>query len=150
MMKLFGKKKRTSSAHGLIAPNSYKMKTSTKIAIFNFTVAFATTALTCFFPEISLGADQGIGDIGNNITENSKGVAEALQYVGYAGGVGSAVWGCFDMYQAGNGRGNATYASGGKKMLIGALLLGIGAVIGSGSTTIFGTDETTGLDDLGL
>ncbi len=70
--------------------------------------------------------------------------------MGYAGGVGSAVWGCFDMYQAGNGRGNSTYAGGGKKIIIGALLLGIGALLTSGSVTLFGADQTEGFTELGL
>lgn len=115
-----------------------------------FSIAFISmSAIFLLFPELSL-AETSFGDIGNNLTENSKGIAEALKFIGFTGGTGSAVWGCFDLYQAGNGRGNATYSSGGKKIMVAVLLLGISSLVGSGSTTLFGTDQTTGLDELGI
>jgi len=36
------------------------------------------------------------------------------------------------------------------KVLIGSVLLGLGEALGSGSATLFGSDQTSGLNDLGL
>ncbi len=124
-----------------------------------YTVCFLFVAVTCLFPELSLAdttgtgttTAKGFGQMGLTISENTKGIAKAVEYLGYTGGVGSAVWGCFDMYNAGNGRGNATYADGGRKIMIGAGLLGLFALLGAGSATMFGTDNAAGgLKDLGL
>jgi hypothetical protein len=54
------------------------------------------------------------------------------------------------MYKAAHGQGNSTHAKGLTKILIGALALGIGEFLGSGSATLFGSDQTSGLGELGL
>ncbi len=126
------------------------MKISSKIIMFNYILSFLIAVITCLFPEIS-HADIGLGDVGNNITANAKGVAEAVQFIGYVGGVVCVVWGCFDLYKANDNQGGGTsYAGGFKKILIGVLLLAIGAIISVGSVTLFSTDEADGLTDLGL
>jgi hypothetical protein len=55
------------------------------------------------------------------------------------------------MYKAAHGQGNATHGKGLVKLLIGALALGIGEFLGSGSATLFGSDQaSSGLGELGL
>ena len=60
------------------------------------------------------------------------------------------VWGCVDMYKATKRQGESTYPGGLIKILVGAVLLGLGETLGSGSATLFGTDQTSGMSDLGL
>ena len=57
-----------------------------------------------------------------------------------------------DMYKASKSQSgqSGNYAPGVAKVVIGALALGIGEFLGSGSATLFGSDQTTGLDELGL
>ena len=57
---------------------------------------------------------------------------------------------CVDMYKATHNQGQATHARGLTKIIVGALLLGIGEFLGSGSATLFGSDQTSGLGELGL
>jgi hypothetical protein len=55
------------------------------------------------------------------------------------------------MYKAAHGQGQSTHAKGITKILIGAGLLGIGEFLGSGSATLFGSDQAaSGLGELGL
>ena len=60
--------------------------------------------------------------------------------------------GRIDMYKASKSQTgqSGNYAPGIAKVVIGALALGIGEFLGSGSATLFGSDQTTGLDELGL
>ncbi len=109
----------------------------------------ALSAIYLFSPEALL-ASVGFGDIGENVAENAKGVAKGITMSGYALAIGMGVWGGVDMYKASKSQGQTTYASGLSKVIIGALLLGIGEFLGSGSTTLFGSDQTSGLDDLGI
>ena len=76
--------------------------------------------------------------------EAAQRAADALQAMG--------VWGCVDMYKASKAQSgqSGNYAPGIAKVVIGALALGIGEFLGSGSATLFGSDQTTGLDELGL
>lgn len=106
-------------------------------------------AVWLFAPELAHAA-VAFGEIGQNVAENAKGVAKGITMGGYAAGAGMGVWGCIDMYKAGKGQGQSTYAGGLTKVLIGALALGIGELLGSGSATLFGSDQTSGLSDLGL
>lgn len=55
-----------------------------------------------------------------------------------------------DMYKATRQQGQSTYTSGIIKLLIGAIILGLGETLGSGSATLFGSDQTSGLGELGL
>ncbi len=109
----------------------------------------ALSAIYLFSPEVLL-ASVGFGDIGENVAENAKGVAKGITMAGYATGAGMGVWGCVDMYKASKNQGQTTYAGGLSKVIIGALALGLGEFLGSGSTTLFGSDQTSGLDDLGI
>ena len=100
-------------------------------------------------PEIAHAA-VAFGEIGQNVAANAKGVAKGITMGGYAAGAGMGVWGCVDMYKAGKGQGQSTYAGGITKVIVGALALGIGEFLGSGSATLFGSDQTSGLGELGL
>ena len=55
-----------------------------------------------------------------------------------------------DMYKATKNQGQSTYAGGLTKVVIGALALGLGEFLGSGSATLFGSDQTSGMGELGL
>ena len=55
-----------------------------------------------------------------------------------------AVWTCT------KNQGQSTYAGGLTKVVIGALALGLGEFLGSGSATLFGSDQTSGMGELGL
>lgn len=112
----------------------------------------AVFAVWIFAPEIA-NAAVAFGEIGQNVAENSKGVAKGITMGGFMTGTGMAVWGCVDMYKAAKsqGQGNTTYAGGIAKVVVGGLLLGIGEFLGSGSATLFGSDQSSsGLNELGL
>ena len=102
-----------------------------------------------FAPHIAYAA-VAFGEIGQNVAENAKGVAKGITMGGYAAGAGMGLWGCFDMYKAGKGQGQGGYPSGIAKVLVGALALGLGEFLGSGSATLFGSDQTSGLGELGI
>ena len=115
-----------------------------------FTVAcMGMAAVWLFAPEI-VHAAVTFGEIGQNIADNSKGVARGITMAGYAAGAGMGVWGCVDMYKATKNQGQSTYAGGLTKVVIGALALGLGELLGSGSATLFGSDQTSGMGELGL
>ena len=111
----------------------------------------AAAAVWLFAPELAFAAVT-FGDIGQNVADSAKGVAKGVTMVGFASGAGMGVWGCVDMYKASKnqGQGQGGYASGITKVVVGAALLGIGEFLGSGSATLFGSDQTSGLGDLGL
>lgn len=100
-------------------------------------------------PDMAL-AVVAFGEIGSNVAENAKGVAKGITMGGYAAGAGMGVWGCVDMFNASKGRSESTYTKGLSKVVVGALALGIGEFLGSGSATLFGADQTTGLGELGI
>ena len=95
-------------------------------------------------------ADPLTDKIGQNVADNSKGVAKGITMAGYAAGAGMGVWGTIDMYKATKNQGQSTYAGGLTKVIIGALALGLGELLGSGSATLFGSDQTSGMGELGL
>jgi len=109
----------------------------------------AITAIWVFAPVIAQAA-VAFGEIGQNVADNAKGVAKGITMAGFATGVGMGVWGCIDMYKAAHSNGQQSPAKGLTKVIIGALLLGVGEFLGSGSATLFGSDQTTGLGELGL
>ena len=106
-------------------------------------------AVALFAPEITQAAVT-FGEIGQNVAENAKGVAKGITLAGYAAGAGMGVWGTVDMYKATKNQGQSTYAGGLTKVVIGALALGLGEFLGSGSATLFGSDQTSGMGELGL
>ena len=115
-----------------------------------FTVAcMGMAAVWLFAPEI-VHAAVTFGEIGQNIADNSKGVARGITMAGYAAGAGMGLWGTVDMYKATKNQGQSTYAGGLTKVMIGALALGLGELLGSGSATLFGSDQTSGMGELGL
>lgn len=114
------------------------------------TVVFTgMAAVWLFTPEI-IHAAVTFGEIGQNVAESAKGVAKGITLAGYATGAGMGVWGCVDMYKATKNQGQSTYAGGLTKVVIGALALGLGEFLGSGSATLFGSDQTSGMGELGL
>ena len=119
----------------------------TAVSPLRFTAVFmGMAAVWLFAPEIAHAAVT----FGQNIADNSKGVAKGITMAGYAAGAGMGVWGTVDMYKATKNQGQSTYAGGLTKVLIGALELGLGELLGSGSATLFGSDQTSGMGDLGL
>ena len=113
--------------------------------------SLCAAAVWLFAPELAQAAVT-FGDIGHNVADSAKGVAKGITVTGFAAGAGMGVWGCVDMYKASKAQSgqSGNYAPGIAKVVIGALALGIGEFLGSGSATLFGTDQTTGLDELGL
>lgn len=115
-----------------------------------FTVAcMGMAAVWLLAPEI-VQAAVTFGEIGHNIADNSKGIAKGITMAGYTAGAGMGVWGTVDMYKATKNQGQSTYAGGLTKVIIGALALGLGELLGSGSATLFGSDQTSGMGELGL
>lgn len=126
------------------------IKNTFSVSPVRFTVAcMGMAAVWLFAPEI-VHAAVTFGEIGQNIADNSKGVARGITMAGYAAGAGMGVWGTVDMYKATKNQGQSTYAGGLTKVVIGALALGLGELLGSGSATLFGSDQTSGMGDLGL
>ena len=122
----------------------------TTVSPLRFTAAcLGMAAVWLYAPEI-VHAAVTFGEIGQNVADNSKGVAKGITMAGYAAGAGMGVWGTVDMYKATKNQGQSTYAGGLTKVLIGALALGLGELLGSGSATLFGSDQTSGMGDLGL
>ena len=126
------------------------IKNTASVSPVRFTVAcMGMAAVWLFAPEI-VHAAVTFGEIGENVAENAKGVAKGVTLAGYASGAGMGVWGCVDMYKATKRQGESTYPGGLIKILVGAVLLGLGETLGSGSATLFGADQTSGMSDLGL
>lgn len=126
------------------------IRNTASVSPVRFTVAFmGMAAVWLFAPEI-VQAAVTFGEIGQNVADNSKGVAKGITMAGYAAGAGMGVWGTVDMYKATKNQGQSTYAGGLTKVIIGALALGLGELLGSGSATLFGSDQTSGMGELGL
>ena len=126
------------------------IKNTASVSPVRFTVAFmGMAAVWLFAPEI-VQAAVTFGEIGQNVADNSKGVAKGITMAGYAAGAGMGLWGTVDMYKATKNQGQNTYAGGLTKVIIGALALGLGELLGSGSATLFGSDQTSGMGELGL
>ena len=126
------------------------IKNTFSVSPVRFTVACMGMAAVWLFAPERVHAAVTFGEIGQNIADNSKGVARGITMAGYAAGAGMGVWGCVDMYKATKNQGQSTYAGGLTKVVIGALALGLGELLGSGSATLFGSDQTSGMGDLGL
>ena len=125
------------------------IKNTASASPVRFTVAcMGMAAVWLFAPEI-VHAAVTFGEIGQNIADNSKGVARGITMAGYAAGAGMGLWGTVDMYKATKNQGQSTYAGGLTKVMIGALALGLGELLGSGSATLFGSDQTSGRGEMG-
>ena len=126
------------------------IRNTASVSPVRFTVAcMGMAAVWLFAPEI-VQAAVTFGEIGQNVADNSKGVAKGITMAGYAAGAGMGVWGTIDRYKATKNQGQSTYAGGLTKVIIGALALGLGELLGSGSATLFGSDQTSGMGELGL
>ena len=126
------------------------IKNTFSVSPLRFTAAcLGMTAVWLYAPEIAQAAVT-FGEIGQNVADNAKGVAKGITLTGYAAGAGMGVWGTVDMYKATKNQGQSTYAGGLTKVVIGALALGLGELLGSGSATFFGSDQTSGMGELGL
>lgn len=112
-------------------------------------VAIGCGAVWLWCPDLAQAAVT-FGEMGQNVAENAKGVAKGVTYAGYAAGTTMGVLGFTEMYKASKSQGQATYHGGIIKLLVGALALGLGEFLGSGSATIFGSDQTSGLGELGI
>ncbi len=112
-------------------------------------VAIGCCAVWLFGPELAQAAVT-FGEMGENVSVNAKGVAKGVTYAGYAAGATMGVLGFVEMYKASKSQGQSTYHGGIVKILVGALALGLGEFLGSGSASIFGSDQTTGLGELGI
>ena len=110
----------------------------------------AMLACVLYASEI-VAAAVALGEIGQNVAENAKGAAKGIMFFGYAMATGMFLWGGFELYKASRqGGGGATYPGGFIKIGVAMLILGVSTVIGSASATFFGSDQTTGLSELGL
>ena len=126
------------------------VKNTFSVSPLRFTSVFMGMAhVWLFAPEI-VHAAVTFGEMGENVADNAKGVAKGITLAGYAAGAGMGVWGTVDMYKATKNQGQSTYAGGLTKVVIGALALGLGELLGSGSATLFGSDQTSGMGELGL
>ena len=126
------------------------VKNTFSVSPLRFTAVFmGMAAVWLFAPEI-VHAAVTFGEMGENVADNAKGVAKGSTLAGYAAGAGMGVWGTVDMYKATKNQGQSTYAGGLTKVIIGALALGLGELLGSGSATLFGSDQTSGMGELGL
>lgn len=111
--------------------------------------ALAMAGVWLLGPELAHAAVT-FGEIGENVAESSKGIAKGITMAGYAGGTGMGVWGFVEMFKAGKRQGDATYGGGFTKLLIAGGVLALGEMLGSGSATLLGSDQTTGLGELGI
>ena len=126
------------------------VKNTFSVSPLRFTSVFmGMAAVWLFAPEI-VHAAVTFGEMGENVADNAKGVAKGITLAGYAAGAGMGVWGTVDRYKATKNQGQSTYAGGLTKVVIGALALGLGELLGSGSATLFGSDQTSGMGELGL
>lgn len=76
------------------------IRNTASVSPVRFTVAcMGMAAVWLFAPEI-VQAAVTFGEIGQNVADNSKGVAKGITMAGYAAGAGMGVWGTIDMYKA--------------------------------------------------
>ena len=121
-----------------------------KLPVWRITGAFiGCAAIWLCGPELAQAAVT-FGEMGQNVAENAKGVAKGVTLTGYAAGATMGVLGFVEMYKASKSQGQSTYQGGIVKLLVGALALGLGEFLGSGSATFFGSDQTSGLGELGI
>ncbi len=74
------------------------IKNTLSVSPLRLTAAFmGMAAVWLFAPEI-VQAAVTFGEIGQNVADNSKGVAKGITMAGYTAGAGMGVWGCVEMY----------------------------------------------------
>lgn len=127
------------------------MKTIRKIGRFmnDKALALGVLAVLMFFDCKSALAQGGLGDLGENVASNMSGLAKGAQYGAFFIGLVSFIAGIFEFKGVGHKQG-CTVGGGVLKCGVGVCLLGLGAFLTASSTTIFGTDESSGMGELGL
>lgn len=118
-------------------------------AICDKTLFLGVMATVMLLDVKTLLAQGGLGDIGENVASNMSGLARGVQYGAFFLGLVSFVAGIME-FRGINGKPGCTVSGGVIKCAVGAALLGLGAFLSASSTTIFGTDESDGLNVLGL
>jgi hypothetical protein len=97
----------------------------------------------------ALAAVQGLGKIGENISQNLPGLAKLLFFCGLIFGLYLIISGFMELY--GSSRRQGSVASGIFKCALGACLLALETMVGAFSATIFGGSASeSGLDSLEL
>lgn len=76
------------------------LKNTLSVSPLRFTAAFMGMATVWLFAPEIVQAAVTFGEIGQNVADNSKGVARGITMAGYAAGAGMGVWGTVDMYKA--------------------------------------------------
>lgn len=109
----------------------------------------ALSACALFTPELTHAA-VSFGDIGQNVASNATGMAKGITMIGYLAGVIFVILGIVEMYQASKNEPQKTFGGGIVKILVGVLALALGEIVGSGAATLFGSDQTSGLGELGI
>ncbi len=123
---------------------------SFKEKVFTLSLRLQLFILAILLWPRTLLANQNLGSIGQNIGDNIKAFVPAVKYGGMIVGLVILIIGIANLISANKGHGTVTLGSAIVKIVVGVLLLGIGAIAGSVSSTIFGSDEATGIDELGL
>lgn len=118
----------------------------------NTSWAVSILSVTCFIllmhPNVALAAD--LGSVGETVGDNLKRGAAALKYLSFTGGLYYGISGLKGMYDAQRQQGQVTMGQAATKLGIGAGLAGIGGVIQTMSATMFGSDQASGLGELGF
>lgn len=70
------------------------------VSPIRLTVACVSMAAVWLFAPEIVQAAVTFGEIGQNIADNSKGVAKGITMAGFATGAGMGVWGTVEMYKA--------------------------------------------------
>jgi hypothetical protein len=137
----------TKAMHSTFKATSEALSSASPARLMAATLGISAIAL--FAPELAPAAASW-GDIGRNVGDNAKGVAKGITLGGYAGGLTGGLMGVHEMYKASKRQPESTYMGGIMKVIIGAMALGIGEFLGAGSASLFGSDQTTGLNELGI
>ena len=110
-------------------------------------ISLVSTSL--IFPGYALAIN--FGAIATNITGQGTQIANLILILSVLAGIAFVAMGFFTMFKASKGRGESTWGRGWSLIFVGVALTSLGAVITSGSQTIWGTDESSAnLSTLGL
>ncbi len=101
---------------------------------------FITLAMILLRPAMVFAVD--VGAISDVLTGQGEQVANLILILAVLSGVAFVFVGFVTMFKASKGRGEATWGRGWSFVLIGVALTSLGAVITSGSQTIWGADES--------
>lgn len=110
---------------------------------------FISLAAILLFPGVVFAVDAGaIADV---ITGQGTQIANLILILSVLAGVALVAMGFITMFKASKGRGEATWGRGWAFILIGVGLTSLGAVVTSGSQSIWGSDQSAAnLTTLGI